>query len=96
LISKGYIVLARNTRTRFGEIDIIAQKNGYTHLVEVKQRSSHTYGTPEEALTRIKRMKLIRLAHWLELAYPDCEVCIDVIAVDGNRVSVHLQNIEFA
>lgn len=95
LISQGYTVLTRNMRTRFGEIDIVAQKEGHTHLIEVKQRSSHVYGTPEEALTRLKRMKLTSMAMWYVSRYEE-DVCIDLITIDGKQVSSHLQNIEFA
>ena len=96
LLSRGYTILHRNLRTKFGEVDIVASLGSQLRVIEVKQRSTHSYGTPEEAITRIKRIKLIKLAQWLESQYPEHEVCIDVIAVDGDRVSLYLQNIEIA
>lgn len=96
LLSRGYIILHRNLRTKFGEADIVASLGSQISIVEVKQRSTHVYGSPEEAITRIKRMKLVRLARLLESQHPECEVSIDVIAVDGDHVSLHLQNIEIA
>lgn len=96
LLAKGYKVLHRNLRTRFGEADIVVSLGTRVCLVEVKQRSTHSYGSPEQAITPLKRMKLIRLARWLESQHPACEVSIDVIAVDGDHVSLHLQNIEIA
>jgi len=36
LAKKGYRILARNFRTRFGEIDLVAAKDGVLVFVEVK------------------------------------------------------------
>ena len=44
LLQRGYRILARNFACRWGEIDIIAEKEGVLHFVEVKTRLSDTYG----------------------------------------------------
>lgn len=54
LMSRGFKILQRNWSCRLGEIDLIAEKNGVVHFVEVKTRRSKTYGHPEEAITRGK------------------------------------------
>lgn len=36
LIAKGYSIIAKNYRKKFGEIDIVAKKRGKIHFVEVK------------------------------------------------------------
>ncbi|MBI2476056.1 MAG: YraN family protein [Candidatus Taylorbacteria bacterium] len=36
IINKGFTVVSRNYRKKFGEIDIIAKKSGKIHFVEVK------------------------------------------------------------
>ncbi len=36
LIEQGFAILERNFHTRFGELDIVAKKNGILHFVEVK------------------------------------------------------------
>ena len=46
LLQRGYRILARNFACRWGEIDIIAEKEGVLHFVEVKTRLSDTYGKP--------------------------------------------------
>jgi putative endonuclease len=51
LVKKGYSILERNIRTPYGEIDIVASIEDLTIFVEVKTRTSHTFGLPEEALT---------------------------------------------
>lgn len=62
LQSKGYRILEKNTRTPFGEIDIVATLQDVTVFVEVKTRTSRSFGLPEEGLTRRK------LAHMLACA----------------------------
>jgi len=41
LVRKGFVVISRNYRKSWGEIDIIANKDSLIHFVEVK--SAHTY-----------------------------------------------------
>ncbi len=45
---------------RFGEIDVIAEKSGRVHFIEVKYRRSLRYGTPEEAVIPSKLRKCQR------------------------------------
>jgi putative endonuclease len=47
---KGYRIVARNFRCRFGEIDIIARKGNLIAFVEVKSRRS-----PQDALDAVSR-----------------------------------------
>jgi putative endonuclease len=60
LIEKGYAIIERNWRTKLGEIDIIAFKEGTLYLVEVKTRSSISYGYPSEAINsqKLRRMQI--------------------------------------
>ncbi len=59
LRDKGYKILAAGYRCRFGELDIIAQKDCIIVFVEVKTRSSSTYMRPALAVTpaKLKKMK---------------------------------------
>lgn len=63
LIQKGYRILERNFRKRYGEIDIIAQKNDVISFVEVKTRSTTDFGNACEAVTPKKQQKIIRTAN---------------------------------
>ncbi len=58
----GYRILARNVRTRAGEIDIVAEDTQSLAFVEVKARRGTKFGAPEEALTPRKQIKLGELA----------------------------------
>ena len=42
LINKGFSIISRNFREKWGEIDIICVKRGVTHFVEVKSVSRIT------------------------------------------------------
>lgn len=62
LEAKGYQVLARNWRTRLGEVDLIVQKALVLAFVEVRYRRSAAFGAPEETVTKAKRRKVILAA----------------------------------
>jgi putative endonuclease len=96
LEQKGFHVVSRNLRTKFAEADLVMEKGQTLVLVEVKQRASRSFGTPEEAVGKNKLHKLRLLANWLSSQYPNHTIQTDVIAIEGNRVSAHLQNIEFS
>jgi putative endonuclease len=88
LQQQGYTVIARNVRTPYGEIDLIVQQvsEGETIavFVEVKTRTSKTFGYPEEAITPRKQLNLVSAAqHYLQ-EHPDLDKNwrIDVIAIE--------------
>lgn len=60
LINKGYKILGRNVKTRFGEIDLVARKGREIFFVEVKTRRQDLFGWPEEAVTPQKMVHLKR------------------------------------
>lgn len=62
LETKGYVILARNWRCRYGEIDIIASKDGILALVEVKLRKNKRFGNAYEAVDLHKQRKLFTTA----------------------------------
>lgn len=59
-----YNVIARNFRSRFGEIDIIARDGKYIVFVEVKTRYNSNYGSPGEAVNYTKITKLRKTAEY--------------------------------
>jgi putative endonuclease len=83
LAQRGFSILARNERTRFGEIDLIVRKDRDVLFVEVKTRRSRTYGYPEEAITRLKRLHLSRSVSLLAPKFAkECTWAILVVAVE--------------
>ena len=59
---QGMRIIARQHRSRLGEIDLIALDAGRVVFIEVKTRRSDAAGRPEEAVNRAKQRKLTRLA----------------------------------
>ena len=59
---RGYAIVARRYRRRGGELDIIARDGATLVFVEVKAREGRTFGEAAEAVTRLKRRRIARLA----------------------------------
>ena len=58
LEARGCRIVEKEWRCRFGEIDLIAEKDGMLLFVEVKLRTNLQYGMPREYVTAKKREKL--------------------------------------
>jgi putative endonuclease len=56
----GYRIVARNWRCKRGELDVVACKDGVLAVCEVKARASNAFGTPAEAVTPAKQLKVRR------------------------------------
>ena len=66
LQSMGWRILARNWRSGHLELDIIAEEEGVLVFVEVKTRAGSGLQSPHEALTAVKKERLMRAARaWL-------------------------------
>ena len=62
LTNSGYRIIERNYRTKVGEIDIIAIRDGVLHFVEVKTRNGFGYGYPSESVTEVKQRRIRKAA----------------------------------
>lgn len=60
LKQKGYKILDRNFECRQGELDIIALDKKETVFIEVKTRTSNKYGTPSEAVNKVKQKHILQ------------------------------------
>jgi putative endonuclease len=80
----GYAVLARRYRTRYGEIDIIAQDGDIVVFIEVKTRAGMEFGGAAAAVTPAKQRRVAQMAvDYLarhRLAERPCR--FDVVAID--------------
>jgi len=87
LASRGLAILARNFRTRLGEIDVIAQDGEVLVFVEVRLRSSGSFGGALESITPHKQRR-IRAAANLYLSrlgrMPRCR--FDVVLIEEGEV----------
>jgi putative endonuclease len=83
LASLGFRILERRFRTAAGEIDIVAREGDTLAFVEVKARSSVSYGRPAEAVGGRKRARLLRAAALYLLGHggPDQSCRFDVVEI---------------
>jgi putative endonuclease len=95
LMKHGFRVLDRNFRRRMGELDIVAMEGDTLVFVEVKFRSSTSFGTPEDAVGRSKKQIIRRMAQmYINIKrIPENTVCrFDVIAINGRGEVLHYRN----
>ena len=96
LMRKGYKILERNYRRKWGEIDIIAEKAGTVRFVEVKAVSRESLPNcsremdyrPEELVHRSKLRKVASTAAlYMEEQRDSREFQIDVVGVIMNEAT---------
>lgn len=97
LAEHGYAIIARNWRTRNGELDIVARKGDVLVFVEVKTLPHGGADTLEYVLNSRKRAKVIETAKrflFSNRQYSGDYVRFDVIVVDtpGFPEVYHIEN----
>ena len=97
LKSRGYDILGKNQQVTGVEIDLIACKDNFLCLVEVKTRSSNAFGFPEEFVDYKKQKRLIRAGKILlnRKSYQDLQIRFDIVSVllkDKNAEINHIKN----
>lgn len=82
---RGYAILARRYRTRFGELDIVARDGPTLVFVEVKARRGPGCGSGLEAVTPHKRRRLVLMAHQFlaQTRLWDVPCRFDVVAISA-------------
>lgn len=94
LCDNGYVILDRNYRTKFGEIDIICKKDSTIVFVEVKYRSNNRFGSSIEAVDYKKQSVIRKTANMYLLTHyhrTDLPVRFDVIGFDKETIN-HIKN----
>lgn len=102
LQSNGFVILDRNFKARYGEIDIVALSRSPKILVfvEVKTRVGRDFGLPEESVTPRKLREIIKTAQYYVLKHPGVPDAqrIDVIGIEYDEKNTmiyfnHIQNV---
>ncbi|HWQ79318.1 MAG TPA: YraN family protein [Anaerovoracaceae bacterium] len=96
LRKKGYLILERNFRCRYGEIDIIAMAGTELVFLEVKTRRNLNYGLPCESVTAAKVKHLKRAVSYYASTCPirHSGVRLDVIEILAKEGQAHIHHIE--
>jgi putative endonuclease len=85
LVQRGYEILARNARTPYGEIDIVAKQGDNIIFIEVKTLTSSRDFFPEQNVTARKRSHMLACAEHYAAENSINHWQIDVIAVEGKQ-----------
>lgn len=95
LESAGLIVLERNYRCRYGEIDLVCLDGDTLIFCEVKTRRTLLWGDPSEAVHPVKRARYRRLAlEWMHERRPgQVEVRFDVVSVVIDDDGAHITHL---
>lgn len=91
LRQRGYRILEKNFRCRFGEIDLICRKDRFLVFVEVKYRGGSSFGTPASAVDVRKQIRISNTASWYLYSHrfpPDTPCRFDVAAVSAEAVQI--------
>lgn len=93
LEARGYKILASRFRTRHGELDLVAEKDGAVAFVEVKSLSVGAFRRPHEAVDERKRAKLrLCASEWLAENAPDapCSFVVAEVFFDRGEPLINL------
>ena len=90
---RGYRIIEAGYRSRYGEIDLIAEKRGIVALVEVKTRSGDRFAQALEAVDGPKRRRIrLTALQWLAQQEREPQLRFDVIEVyPGGKIN-HIEN----
>lgn len=100
LKSKGYVIVCRNYSSRYGEIDVIAQKEKVLAFVEVKTRTKDSLTGGFESITRSKVRKMLKtIADYLmknPVEFQPRIDCASVIVYENDNSLVNIDYMENA
>lgn len=83
---RGWSILERNVRTPYGELDLVMRQGDILVFVEVKTRTTQSFGFPEISVSTLKQTRLVQSAEAYLQSHPEFSGLswrIDVIAIQG-------------
>ena len=96
LSQRGYEIIARNSRTPYGEIDIVAKQGDITIFIEVKTLTSSKNFFPEQNVTARKREHMLACAEHYAAENEIDYWQVDVVTIEGKQGSevkvTHFEN----
>ena len=94
LKASGYKIIARNYKSKLGEVDIIAKDKNCICFIEVKTRASLEKGLPQEAITKNKQHQITKaaLSYLKENNLWDSPARFDVVSIlkDDSQYKIEL------
>ena len=89
----GFKIIRRNYRYKRAEIDVIASSEGLLLFVEVKYRSTHQFGYPEDFVSSNQVKKILEAAEaFIEEFDWNKAIRFDIIAIDSKMRIEHFED----
>ena len=95
LAQAGYKIRARNYFCRYGELDVVAEKDDLLCFVEVRMRSSAAWGDPSHTVMSSKQHRVVKSAmrYMFQERIRNRAVRFDVISIIGPGASAKVEHI---
>lgn len=92
----GYHIAAKNWRTRWCEIDIVAIKHDVTYFIEAKYRAQNTWGSGLDYITARKLQQMQVAAQFWAASHKTVDYRLSAIELTGEppRVTQFIASIE--
>ena len=90
LSGRGIVILERNFRCSYGEIDIIGLDGDFLVFFEVKARKKKTAGSGAEAVTLSKQRRICRVADYYRIRHGIGDfspVRYDCVVIDNDQIT---------
>ncbi len=82
LQQQGFSILFRNWKHSYFELDVVAEKENILHFIEVKTRTTDTYGHPEEGVTAKKLERLMNAGEEFLYQHPEWKrIQYDILSI---------------
>jgi putative endonuclease len=97
LIDHGYQIIARNERTPYGELDLIARLVDSVVFIEVKTRLSESFGLPEISVSQTKTRHILDSVQYYLQNHPEMDYTwrVDVIAIRSREDNANPEIVVF-
>ena len=97
LQNKGYLIVEKNYRFHKAEIDIIAHKENVLIAVEVKTRTTSSFGNPQDFVNQKKIQLLVKaMNNYVEEKDSNVEVRFDIIAIVLQNNVIEIEHLKDA
>ncbi|MGW8389561.1 YraN family protein [Pseudoduganella sp. HUAS MS19] len=88
LQEQGLTLVEQNFLCKTGELDLVMRDGGHLVFVEVRERNNPLYGGAAASISPAKQRRILRAAKFYLLRFAKMPPCrIDVVAIDGERIS---------
>ena len=98
LRARGYVLVARNYRCSFGEIDLVVRDRDTLVFVEVRTQSGPTFGSPLESVTQRKQRQIAKAAQHYVVRHriENQALRFDVIGISWNTATPEIVHVRGA